>query len=243
MKKTKTDNINNIHAWTLFEILFLSICLAVVVGCFVFSSDRNYFSLTTSLIGVVAVLTVSKGLVWAPYVNVVFNTCYAILAFTQGFYGEFIISVVLMNAIYIMSIVSWVRNKGKQNDKVVQINKISKMEYTVLVIATLVVTVLFYFILKALNTRELVVGTLSLVGSGVAAYLMFRRCSNYALGYIFNDIVLILMWSLNIVTNGWGYLPTVISFVVFLLNDIYGFIHWKKEEKSQIDFDNNIDTK
>ena len=148
-----------------------------------------------------------------------------------------------MNAIYIMSIVSWVRNKGKQNDKIVQINKISKKEYTMLAIATLVATVLFYFILKALNTRELVVGTLSLVGSGVAAYLMFRRCSNYALGYIFNDIVLIIMWSLNIVTNGWGYLPTVISFMVFLINDIYGFIHWKKEEKTQTVFDNNTHIK
>ncbi len=231
MEKTK-----KLKTWTLFEILFLAVSLTIVVGCFVFASDRNYFSLVCSMLGVIAVLTVSKGLIWAPYINVVFNTCYAILSFTQGFYGEFIISILLMNAIYIMSIVSWVKNKGKQNDKVVQVNKLSIKEYVFLAIGTVVATVAFYFILKALNTKELIVSTLSLVGSGVAAYLMFRRCSNYALGYIFNDIILIIMWSLNIASNGWGYLPTVVGFVVFLVNDIYGFIHWKKEEKSQESF-------
>lgn len=230
------EKIKKQKTWTLFEILFLSISITLVVGCFIFTGDRNYFSLLCSVLGIIAVLTVSKGLIWAPYINVVFNTCYAILSFTQGFYGEFIISILLMNAIYIMSIVSWLKNKGKENDKVVEVNKLSKKEYLCIALATIVATVAFYFILKALDTKELIVSTLSLIGSGVAAYLMFRRCSYYALGYIFNDIVLIIMWSLNIASNGLGYLPTVIGFVVFLVNDTYGFIHWKKEEKKQADF-------
>ena len=67
----------------------------------------------------------------------------------------------------------------------------------------------------------------------VASYLMLRRCSYYALGFVLNDVILIVLWSLVVVSGGVGYLPTVITFVVFLLNDIYGFIHWKMEEKKQ----------
>ena len=225
MKKEKT--------WSLFEILFLIFSILVVSGCFLFSGDKNYFSLSCSILGIIAVLAVSKGLVWAPYINLVFNTCYAILSFTQGFYGEFIISIVFMNAIYIMSIISWLKNRGKQNKEIVEVNKITKKEYLFLFVAIIILTIVFYFVLKALNTQELIISTLSLTGSGVAAYLMFRRCSYYALGYIFNDLVLITLWTINVVKNGLGYLPTVISFVVFLINDTYGLIHWKKEEKKQ----------
>ena len=67
----------------------------------------------------------------------------------------------------------------------------------------------------------------------VASYLMLRRCSYYAIGFVLNDVILIIMWSLVVQSSGIGYLPTVISFVVFLINDIYGFIHWKIEEKKQ----------
>ena len=102
-----------------------------------------------------------------------------------------------------------------------------------LTIATIFATIAFYFLLKALNTNQLIVSTISLISSIVASYLLFRRCSYYALAFILNDIILIILWSLVVINSGIGYLPTVISFCVFLVNDIYGFIHWKLEEKKQ----------
>ena len=114
-----------------------------------------------------------------------------------------------------------------------QIKAIKGKEYLYLGIGTVVATVGFYFLLKALNTSELIVSTLSLVSSAVASYLMLRRCSYYAIGFIVNDVILIILWGLAMINSGLGYLPTVISFVVFLVNDIYGLIHWKIEEKKQ----------
>ena len=82
---------------------------------------------------------------------------------------------------------------------------------------------------------------MSLITSAMAAYLMFRRCSYYALGYIANDIILIIMWSIVVVNGGISYLPIVINFCVFFINDIYGLIRWKLEEKKH--YDNNKDNK
>ena len=98
-------------------------------------------------------------------------------------------------------------------------------------------TIGFYFLLKALNTSQLIVSTISLITSVVASYLMLRRCSYYAIGFMLNDIILIILWSMAIVESGWSYLPTVLSFCVFFINDLYGFIHWKIQEKKQ---DNDI---
>ena len=221
------------NTWTLFEILFMLFSIVALVVCFVLSEEKSLFSLTCSILGVIAVLTVAKGLFWAPYINLIYNTAYAILSYTQGFYGEFIIGMFLMNAICVITIISWLKNRKKEDARVVEINKIKGREYIFLVCGIILLTVAFYFILKLLNTNKLIVSTISLVGSVVASYLMLRRSSYYAIGFIFNDIVLIVMWSLNMVTNGIGYLPTVICFIIFLFNDVYGFIHWKIEEKKQ----------
>lgn len=219
--------------WSHFEILFLFCSLIVITLCFILGTDRNVFSLVVSLIGVISVLTVAKGLVIAPMINIVYNIIYAILSITQQYYGEAIIYIFLMIPISVMSIVEWLKNKSKDDENVVEINKIHGIEYMWLSVVTLIATIGFYFLLKFLNTNELVISTISLISSLVASYLMLRRCSYYALGFMANDIILIILWGLVVKNNSIAYLPTVITFVVFLINDIYGFINWKKIEKKQ----------
>jgi nicotinamide riboside transporter PnuC len=101
-----------------------------------------------------------------------------------------------------------------------------------MMVLTGAVTVLFYFILEYFNTANLLWSTFSVTTSFAAVYLTFRRSPYFALVYALNDIVLIVMWvyaSLSDIT----YLSVVICFVVFLINDIYGFISWLKMEKKQ----------
>ena len=63
-------------------------------------------------------------------------------------------------------------------------------------------------------------------------YLTFRRSPYYALAYALNDIVLIVLWSMASSLNT-SYLSVIICFVMFLANDIYGFINWLRMEKKQ----------
>lgn len=218
--------------WNLFEILFLFTSLLTITLCFAFGVDKNVFSYIVSLCGIVSVLMVAKGLVMAPVINIIYNILYAILSIAQRYYGEAIVYILIF-PISIVSIISWLKNKNKDNKGVVEVNKIKGKECLCLALATLVLTFAFYFILKALNTNELIFSTISLITSAVAHYLMFRRCRFYAIGFILNDIVLIILWGLVVKSSGLEYLPTVISFVVFLINDVYGLIHWIMEEKKQ----------
>ena len=55
------------------------------------------------------------------------------------------------------------------------------------------------------------------------------RTSYYAIGYASNDIVLIVLWLLAAAENP-AYIPVVVNFVIFFLNDMYGFISWRKRE-------------
>ncbi|MBP3582280.1 MAG: nicotinamide mononucleotide transporter [Clostridia bacterium] len=218
--------------WKWYEILFLSIGEAAIVVSFIFAADKNWLSLITSMIGVFIVMGTAKGLVIAPFVNIVFNILYSIVSISQKYYGEAIIYIFMMMPIAIFTIVQWIRNKNPERKEEVLVGGIKKIEYPIIAGATVVLTVAFYFLLKALHTNELVVSTISLVTSVVASYLLIRRSSYYAIGFILNDIVLIVLWGLAS-SKDISLLPQAICFAAFLLNDAYGFVRWKMEERKQ----------
>lgn len=218
--------------WTKFEVIFLIVSLCAIIICFLFNKDKNIISLITSLLGVFVVLTGAKGLIVSPFINIFYNILYIIISLSQKYYGEVLIYVFLMMPLHITTIISWLKNKSNKDSNIVSINKLNKKEYMVLGLVTVLVTFMFYYILKLLNTNELMISTISLTASLVASYLMLRRSSNYAIAFVINDVILITLWGIACF-NDIALLPMVVTFMVFFVNDIYGFISWKKREKEQ----------
>ena len=66
----------------------------------------------------------------------------------------------------------------------------------------------------------------------IAASFTFLRSPYYALAYAANDIILIVLWLLMSVKDI-DNLPMIFCFVMFLFNDLYGFINWCRMEKRQ----------
>lgn len=69
--------------------------------------------------------------------------------------------------------------------------------------------------------------------SFLAVYLTFRRSPYFALAYAANDVVLIILWTLA-AREDISYLSVIICFVLFLVNDLYGYVSWKRMEKRQL---------
>jgi nicotinamide riboside transporter PnuC len=127
--------------------------------------------------------------------------------------------------------VSWIKNPYGATD-VVKVSKMTKRKTTLMFIISVPVTVLFYFLLALLKTPNLIFSTLSVTTSFIASYLSFMRSPYFALAYATNDVVLIVLWILA-AAEDISYLPMVLCFVMFLLNDCYGFISWKRMERLQ----------
>jgi nicotinamide riboside transporter PnuC len=85
----------------------------------------------------------------------------------------------------------------------------------------------FYFVLEALRTPNMVFSAISIATSFLAACLTVLRHPAYALAYAANDIVLIILWVLASRAD-LKYISVVVCFGAFLANDIYGFISWRK---------------
>ena len=196
--------------------------------------DRvNFMTLAASLIGTTSLIFNAKGNPIGQALMVVFSLMYGVISYTFSYFGEMITYLGMTGPMALFALISWLRNPYKGNHAEVAVNRLGKWEYSFLYLATAAVTLGFYFILAHFNTANILPSTLSVATSFVAVYLTFRRSPYFALAYAANDVVLIVLWTLAAAEN-MIYLSVIICFVMFLVNDLYGFVSWKRMEKRQM---------
>ena len=193
--------------------------------------QKNWLTLIGSLIGVTSLIFCAKGMIIGPILTVVFSIFYGIISYFFRYYGEMITYLLMTTPMAIASIISWLKNPYHQSNRV-KVGRVTPSSITLVVILTAAVTVAFYFILRALDTTNLIISTISVTTSFLACSFVLLRSPYYALAYALNDVVLIIMWiAASVVTP--SYVPMVACFAVFLINDVYGFINWQKMKKEQ----------
>ncbi len=223
---------NPLNTLSKFEWQLWLISLAVVTISFFLGSTENMLSLVASLVGVTALIFVSKGNVWGQLLTVVFSLLYSVISWQFQYYGEMITYLGMTAPIAVMSVITWLRHPCEDGKQEVKVAHLSRREIIIMLVLTMFVTVVFHFLLAYFHTANLIISTVSIATSFLASYLMLFRSSIYALAYAANDIVLIILWVLATLVNI-SYLPMIICFVMFLCNDIYGFINWRRMHRKQ----------
>ena len=213
--------------WLLWGVSSLAICTAFM--CF----DRsNILTLIASLIGVTALIFYAKGNPIGHALMIVFCIIYAVISYTCAYYGEMLTYLCMALPMTVIGLVTWCKNPFEKGKAEVQVHRVKPKEYLLMIILAVIVSIIFYFVLKALNTANLIVSTLSVATSFIPAYLTFRRSAYYALGYAFNDVVLVVLWIMQSLQNA-SYVAVAVCFTAFLANDLYGFVSWLKMQKRQ----------
>ncbi len=211
-----------------------TISVALITVAFVESGGRDVLNYIVSLIGVTSLIFCAKGNPMGPALMIVFGLIYGYISLSFAYYGELITYVGMTVPMSVWSLIAWLKNPYKGQRSQVTVNsKLSKKDWLIMAGLTIAVTVAFYFILSALGTANIIPSTISVATSFAAAYLTAKRSPYYALFYAMNDIVLIVLWSLASVEDS-GCISVVICFIVFLINDVYGFISWNRMKNKQI---------
>lgn len=223
---------NPFKALSKFEMVLWILSVITVTVSYLLCPSGDIFSLIASVIGVTALIFVSKGFVFGQILIIIFATLYGLISLKFRYYGEMITYVGMSLPMAIISLVSWLRHPFKKT-KEVEVNKITSKHIVCVILLSLTVMVTFYFVLKWLDTPNLIFSTISVATSFFASSLTFLRSPYYALAYSVNDVVLIILWILASVKDI-SYLPMIACFVAFLFNDLYGFYNWKRMQKRQL---------
>lgn len=204
---------------------------AIIISFAIF--DRSeYLTLAASLVGVTSLIFNAKGNPFGQFLMIVFSVLYGIISYSFAYYGEMLTYLGMTAPMALFALISWLRHPYEGKHSQVEVNRISKTEAAVMFILSLVVTAAFYFVLEHFNTANIVPSTVSVTTSFLAVYLTFRRSEYFALAYAANDVVLIILWCLASIEDR-SYISVVVCFLAFLINDLYGFLSWRKMHKKQ----------
>ena len=202
----------SVKEWWLWSISMLIVTVSNLVG-----GSFDVLTLAATWVGITSLIFAAKGNVWAQFLMVAFSILYGIISFRFRYWGEMITYLGMTLPMAVWSAVTWLRNPSAGSKSEVAIRKLEKK----------------HFILRWLETPNIVFSTLSVTTSFLAASLTMLRSSYYALGYAANDLVLIVLWGLAAAKDP-VYIPVIINFMIFFMNDMYGFISWKKRERTQL---------
>ena len=204
--------------------------IGTILTANILSGNMDILTIAAACIGVTSLLLAAKGNVWAQILMIVFSILYGILSWWFRYWGEMITYLGMTLPMAVWSTITWIRHPA-ENGKEVAIQKLRPRHIWGLLFWGTITTAMFYFILRTLNTPNLVFSTISVATSFLAAALTMLRSSYYALGYASNDLVLIVLWVLASLESP-EYIPVAVNFATFFLNDMYGFIRWKKRERA-----------
>lgn len=214
------------------EIVLWCTSTALIIASFICFDRESYLTLTASLIGVTSLIFNAKGNPAGQLLMVVFSLLYAVISYEFTYYGEMITYLGMTAPMAVLAFIMWLKNPYKGKKSEVAVNSLKIKEIIFMLALTTLVTFIFYFILAHFNTANIIPSTVSVATSFAAVYLTFRRSAYYAVAYAANDVVLIILWILAAFDNT-AYISVIICFVVFLINDLYGFVSWKKMQKRQ----------
>lgn len=221
--------------WKGYNILDLIFILTGVLSVFVTSIvfHSSFLTLIHSVFCLLMVFTQAKGKLITQIFGIITFAIYIYLSYTQRLYGESIVYLFVLMPMYIYGIVHWLRNKDKQNNVVMVKRNLSKAEWFIMIISSSIISILIFFLLKALNTNQLIISFLSFLTMLPAVYLLARRSKWNQVAFLINDIFITILWFVLVFQGNLNFISMVICFVFQSLYDIYGVLEWTKLEKQQ----------
>lgn len=156
---------------------------------------------------------------------------YAYVSYQNQYYGESIIGLCLMLPIMVVGLVNWIKHQDENNTVIIK--EVGIKELVIVIASQVVMAVGYYFLLKSFNTNNLFVSTISIVTSLIANYLSMRRSAYGFVGFIINDIILIILWSIPFFNGDAGIFTVLLCPMLLLFNDSYGVYDWKRIKNEQ----------
>ena len=200
--------------------------MVIIITSMVFKS--SLIALSSGILGLLTIYFQAKGSLWGQIIGVFDSLCYGIFAFSFGYYGEFIVYIIILVPIFVYGIFSW--SKNSKNSHVTP-QKISPQEWTFVGIIMALFGLIFYFVLVLVDCQSLHLNLISMLSLTMANYLLSRRSFWGFAFLITNDIILIMLWGNVIIQGDLSVATFFLCAIIYFINDICGIIGWIKNYK------------
>lgn len=220
---------NELANWKIYEICWLVIAAFSITGLSVYWQD-TWYGILSALSGVICVILTGKGKLSAYIFGVINCILYGLISYGQGLYGETMLNLLYYLPLQFYGFVIW--NKNMNNDSLEVKRMIMPISERFKKCALIVLsTVVYGLILKKMNDPMPFIDSFTTVASVFAMWFSCKRFMEQWYLWIAIDIVSVYMWWTRYSIGG-DNIATLLMWIVFLINAVYGFIKWNYNVKN-----------
>lgn len=166
--------------------------------------------------------------------NYVFGLLFCIfnlyVSYINGLYGIFAFSLIIFIPSQIQGFISWLKNRNKNNEVIVRHFDL-KTSLIVIVSSLLGSLGLGYLLTKVPGQNLAFLDSSSTILNVCTIVLMNLRYKEFWIIYLFNNIVDLIIWSINAWYGTTNAMMMLIVSIGYLLMNIYGLYKWLDSEE------------
>lgn len=223
MKFIKTEFKN----WKWYDYAWLLIANTIILSLGLYWGDSP-IALISAVTGVTCVIFISKQMILNYAVGAINVALYAYLAYKSRLYGDFMINAFYYFPCQFIGMYMWSRASKKSGE--VKSKRLTNKQRIVIALVSIVAIIGYSFVLRMLGGNLTLIDSTSTVLSFIAMLLMLNQYLEQWYIWVVVNGVSVLMWFLSI-KGGSGDASTLIMWILYLLNSIYGLINWIKNNK------------
>lgn len=166
--------------------------------------------------------------------NYVFGLLFCVfnlyVSYLNGLYGIFAFSLIIFVPSQIQGFISWLKNRNKNNEVIVRHFDL-KTSLIVIVSSILGSLGLGYLLTKVPGQNFAFLDSTSTILNVCSIVLMNLRYKEFWIIYLFNNIVDLIIWSINVCYGTPNAMMMLIVSIGYLLMNIYGLYKWLDSEE------------
>lgn len=206
--------------------IWLVSAVAIILGLSIYWQDTP-IGIISAITGVVCVILTAKGKVSCFVWGIVNCAAYAYIGFSNKYYGEFMLNAFYYLPMQFVGLYMWGKHINKDTSNV-EVKKITRIEIVSYTTASVICIIVYGEILRRLGGSLPYVDAFTNVLSAVAAIFSVKRLAEQWILWILIDIASVGMWIIA-VKNGSDNIATLLMWMVYLANAVWGYYRWKHE--------------
>lgn len=212
--------------WTKLDWAWLIIANLTILILSLYWGD-GIIPIISALTGVTCVIFVSKQMMLNYYVGAINVALYAYLAFQAKLYGDFMLNSLYYFPMQFIGIYMWSKASKNNNGGNIESKSLSNRCRFALFIISAFSIMGYSLFLESLGGNIALIDSTSTVLSIIAMILMVKQYLEQWYLWVIVNCVSIAMWVISI-NQGVGDLSTLVMWIIYLLNSLYGLYNWRK---------------
>lgn len=220
-----------LSGWTPFETMWLFLASASLLALSIYWGD-TWYGIVSAVSGVVCVVLTGKGKLSAYAFGVVNCALYGFISYRQALYGDAMLNILYYLPLQFYGFAVWRHNMDGNASEVKRL-RMGWLERVDKAVALTIGTAVYGMVLAVMRDPLPYADSFTTCASVLAMWLSCRRYVEQWYLWLAVDVVSVWMWW-NRYCAGGDNIATLLMWVVFLLNAVYGCLKWEIAARKDI---------